>query len=187
MSFEFDQRWIDAGWVPVVASVQRNRAGREQKHGQRHPLAPGLVVHEALDGGGSLTVTHVASGLQAGLLSNPTWTACPVALRNALAYACDMLDFEKITMENAPYVDKEKLNNAKKAVDPLYGHKCEVCMDQFYANLDREIQELAAELHLAEEEVEKHHLELMHAEEDVLSLTRQLTELLAQKKARESK
>ena len=187
MSFEFDQRWIDAGWEPVVTSVQRNGAGRELRHGQRHPLAPGLVVHEALDGGGNLTVTHVVSGLQSGLLSNPTWTACPVALRNALAYACDMLEFEKITMENAPYVDKEKLKNAKKAVDPLYGHKCEVCMDQFYANLDREIQELKAELRRAEEEVERCNFVLSDAEEDVLSLTRQLAGLIAQKKARESK
>jgi hypothetical protein len=187
MSFEFDQRWIDAGWVPVVASVQRNRAGREQKHGQRHPLAPGLVVHEALDGGGSLTVTHVASGLQSGLLSNPTWTGCPIALRDVLVLACKELDFESITVENAPYVDKEKLNNAKKAVDPLYGHKCEVCMDQFYANLDREIQELEAELRRAEQEVENCHIALSDAEEDVLSLSSQLAGLRAQKKARESK
>ena len=187
MNFNFDEHWPAAGWVPCVASVERNRVGREDRPAWKHSSAPGLVVHASLDNGERLSITHVSSGLNAGLLSWQTWTPCPVALRDALSKACEALDFESLTAESAPYVDKEKLNSAKKAVDPLHGHKCEVCIDHFDAELDREIQELKAGLHLAEEEVQERHFALRHAQEDVKVLRKQLADLLARKNAKEAK
>jgi hypothetical protein len=187
MSFTFDERWPAAGWVPCVASVERNRVGREDRPAWKHSSAPGLVVHASLDNGEWLSITHVLSGLNAGLLSWQTWTPCPVALRDALSKACEALDYESLTAENAPYVDKDKLNSAKKAVDPLHGHKCEVCIDYFDAGLDEEIELAEADLQDAESEVERCYSALHEAEEDVKVLRKQLADLLARKNAKEAK
>jgi hypothetical protein len=183
MSFEFDERWQDAGWEPCIASAERAKVGREERPGRKHPLAPGLVVHERLENDGNLTVTHASSGLGAGILTWPLWTPCPVALRDALAEACKWLDFVALTPATAPYVDTDIRDRAMSAVRVMYGHVCVICKVDHATALATEILELEKEIEQAERQVESCADALADAEEDVAKLRQQLADLRARKNA----
>jgi hypothetical protein len=184
MSFEFDERWDAAGWVPCVASVDRNRVGHELRHAWRHDNAPGLVVHASLDDSGRLTITHAPSGLDTGLLWAREWTPCPEALRDALAEACAVIDYVTLTVASAPYVPAEKKDRVREITGALVGHACPACEAWHEARLPKQIQEEEEALEEAQQAVQDCEDALADAENEVEGIRRRLRELRAKQAAR---
>jgi hypothetical protein len=185
MSFEFDERWDAAGWVPCVASVDRNRVGREDREGRQHPLASGLVVHASLDDSGRLTITHAPSGLDTGMLWAREWTPCPEALRDALAAACAIIDYVLLTPASAPYVPEEQKRRVREVTGTLVGHACPACEVWHEAMLPKKIQEVEDALEEAQRAVQDCEDALADAENEAEGIRRELRELLAKQAARE--
>jgi hypothetical protein len=179
--------WQAAGWkIEPIRVVLRD--GATTFNGVTHPDVPGLAFVPYESGGNEVaSITHVATGLRAGLLETGEWAHCPVALRDALRAACSIIDYAGIVnAEAAMHVPPANYVGARNAVVPLYTHECPTCawwhaanVPKRIAQLEKYVKELKVTVQHAEDAVNDAQDALEDAEHDLADAEQELRVLRA--------
>jgi hypothetical protein len=161
--------------------------GLETTVAQVHDDAPGLalVAAPARDGVESLSITHVSTGLNAGLISSYVgWPPCPAGLIEVMRIACGTLDYASLTLASAAAVPEEMRRLVRDQMRPLYEHACPVCAWWHAARIPKRIAELEAEVsdlrrivRDAEDELEETRATLETAEKELEEMRERAAEM----------
>ena len=172
--------WEAHGWTRTTLGVSLNSSGkRAEAEGLMHPDAPGLALVGYDDlGRKSITLTHIGTGMNTGLLHGAgDATCCPVALRDATRAACEVIDFANLTLAAARSVPAEAQQRARALFLDLNEHACEACAWWHAASLPKRIAELEDEIPSLEAAVRSAEDALAEAEEDLHNASVELAEL----------
>lgn len=172
--------WEAHGWERTQVQVCLNTFGEmTPADGLTHPDAPGLaLVGHDHHGRKSVTLTHVGTGMNVGLLYYvQECPACPVALCDAARRACGVLDFVNLTLAEARAVPAAAQECARVPFRNLDEHECEACAWWHAARFPARIAELENEIPDLEDAVRSAEDALAEAEEDLHDAINELNDL----------
>ena len=175
--------WEAHGWTRTKVTIHLFNQG--PMHGidaLTHPDAPGLALvgyeFSHIDATNVVNFTHVSTGMDAGLLYVAReCPPCPDTLRDAAKAACTVVDYARISLNEARQLPPTVRENARAPFRDLNEHECEACAWWHTARLPKRIA--AQERGVAEcrEAVENAEMALAEAEEDLHDAINELNEL----------
>jgi len=175
--------WEERGWARTKVTIHLFASG--PMHGidaLTHPDAPGLALvgyeFSHIDATNVVNFTHVSTGMDAGLLYVArACPPCPDTLRDAAKAACAVVDYARISLNEARQLPPTVRENARAPFRDLNEHECEACAWWHDAQLPKRI--VAAEREVAEcrEAVESAEDALADAEENLRDAIAELNEL----------
>ncbi len=175
--------WEERGWVRTKVTVHLFTSG--PMHGidaLTHPDAPGLALvgyeFSLIDASNVVNFTHISTGMDAGLLYVARdCPPCPDTLRDAANAACEVIDYKRITLNEARQLPPSVREKARAPFRDLNEHECEACAWWHVARLPARIA--AAERVVAEcrQVVESAERALAEAEEDLCDAINELNAL----------
>jgi hypothetical protein len=184
--------WEERGWVRTKVTVHLFTSG--PMHGidaLTHADAPGLALvgYELpnLDAS-TVNLTHISTGMDAGLLYVARHCPpCPDTIRDAAKAACEVIDYEHITLNEARLAPPSLRDRARAPFRDLNEHECEACAWWHDAQLPKRIAAAEREVAECRDAVASAEDALSDAENDLHLASIDLAELKARLKAAKEK
>jgi hypothetical protein len=181
--------WEERGWTRTKVTIHLFASG--PMHGidaLTHPDAPGLALvgyeFSHIDASNVVNFTHISTGMDAGLLYVARdCPPCPDTLLDAANAACAVVDYKRITLNEARQLPPSVREKARASFRDLNEHECEACAWWHVARLPGRIA--AQERGVAEcrEAVENAERALADAEEELHDAINELNALKKRLKA----
>jgi hypothetical protein len=177
--------WEERGWTRTKVTIHLfNQGPKPGIDALTHPDAPGLALvgyeFSLIDASNVVNFTHISTGMDAGLLYVARdCPPCPDTLRNAANAACAVVDYKRITLDEARQLPPSVREKARAPFRDLNEHECEACAWWHVARLPKRIAKVEREVAEFRDAVASAEDALVEAEDNLRDALAELNELKA--------